>query len=202
MTTLAWRGLDDPDRLDTATVVLGPDSMRAIGTSRTAIYASQWSLRVGPGWITASIAVDVRGFDWSRRLVLQRSSDGEWSADADAHGEVELPEPGIVDGEGLSGVLDCDLGLCPVTNTMPIRRLGLLDADVEPIRIATAWIDVPSLRVVRSDQLYASRTTDGTRAIEFGLADGSFEVSLDVDAHGLVRHYPELATELSLDQPG
>ncbi len=30
----------------------------------------------------------------------------------------------------IASALDCDLGLCPATNTMPIRRLGLLDADV------------------------------------------------------------------------
>jgi hypothetical protein len=56
---------------------------------------------------------------------------------------------------------------------MPIRRLGLVDGVVPPTELVMAWIDVPSLQVVRSEQVYAP-----------------------VDDDGLVVDYPELARRL------
>jgi len=63
----------------------------------------------------------VRGDGWSRRLELRHDGAGSWSAEADHDGEVPLPGPGG-DVDAVAGALDCDLGLCPLTNVMPVRR--------------------------------------------------------------------------------
>lgn len=189
MRTLAWRGLDDPDRTDLAHVAFDGSAMSAHGTSTTTDYALSWSLVVNPGWITRRLDVAVRAPAWSRSLTLSLSASGTWSAEAAADGVVDLPAPGLADPAVLEGAVDCDLGLCPVTNTMPLRRLGLLDGAAEPTTLLMAWVEVPSLRVLPSEQVYAA---DGSGRVSF--ASGSFTAELEVDDEGVVIDYPGLAT--------
>lgn len=192
MRTLAWHGLDDPDRIDVAHVAFRDSSMTAHGTSTTPHYALSWSLVVGAGWVTRRLDVAVTAVGWSRSLRLERSDAGVWSAEAAADGVVDLPEPGLTERAVLEGALDCDLGLCPVTNTMPVRRLRLLDGPTAPTTLLMAWVEVPSLRVLPSEQVYAA---DGSGRVTF--ASGSFTAELEVDDEGLVIDYPELARRTS-----
>lgn len=186
----AWVGDDDPDRIETATVRFDVDGMRAIGGARTASYVTDWELVVGDGWRTRALRVTARGFGWWRTLDLARSPQGDWRGHAEHSGEIDLPTAGLADPSSVAGALDCDLGLCPLTNTMPIRRLGLLDADVDETALVVAWVEVPSLRVIRSDQAYASTTVGGRRRVRFRSLDSDFAADIEVDADGLVVDYP------------
>jgi hypothetical protein len=80
---------------------------------------------------------------------------------------------------------------------MPVRRLRLLEEAVPPTPLVLAWIDVPSLRVVRDEQVYAS-AGDGTapRQVAFSSPDGEggvFSTRFTVDEDGLVLDYPGIA---------
>ncbi|MFE5672618.1 putative glycolipid-binding domain-containing protein [Agromyces sp. NPDC056523] len=191
---LAWAGADDPHRIETACVRLGAERMHAIGGARATWYVTDWELDVGDGWRTRALRVTARGFGWWRTLDLERSRQGEWHTDAQQSGDVDLPDAGLADPSSVAGALDCDLGLCPLTNTMPIRRLGLLDADVPETPLVMAWVEVPSLRVLRSDQAYASlrpqAAAGGGRRVRFRSLDSDFAADLEVDADGLVVDYP------------
>ena len=72
----------------------------------------------------------------------------------------------------------------------PIRRLTLLETQVPKAQLIMAWIDIPSLQVIASDQYYSSvdsetvRYESGTRGVD---------VELEVDGGGVVVHYPDLA---------
>ncbi|WAC67311.1 putative glycolipid-binding domain-containing protein [Agrococcus sp. SL85] len=199
----AWRGVDDPSRIDRAVLDLGAEQdahgiagrggMRAHGTSTTERYALSWRLVVDPGWISRTLEVAVHGDAWSRALRLERGDDGTWSALVRAHGDAQLAPAGIVDARALDGALDCDLGLCPVTNSMPIRRLGMLERGAAPARIVAAWVEVPSLRVVASEQHYAPL---GPGRVEYASASRDFVAELEVDPDGVVGHYPGLAVRL------
>jgi hypothetical protein len=185
-----WRGVDDPSRVDRANVTITADGMFAFGTTTSDTFATAWRLDIDAGWVTRRLEVASRGLDWSRNLVLIRDADGVWSSHADATGDADLPPPGLPDPTIVSGAEDCDLGLCPLTNAMPIRRLGLLEHSVPETPMTMAWVDVPSLHVSRSVQVYASA---GRGRVRFRTADGSFQAELDVDRDGIVRNYPELA---------
>lgn len=102
----------------------------------------------------------MQGFGWGRNLKLSRDDLGNWSSQTKFFGEIDLPEPGIQDTTDLKDALDCDVGLCPVTNTMPILRLGAHQFAIEPTNFVMAWIEVPSLRVLRSNQSYASASPE------------------------------------------
>src|SRR5262245_25856648 len=125
-----WCGVDDPDRFDRASIEIRTDAMRAVGTASTRNFATSWELSIGPGWITRALRVTARGFGWWRSLNLTRSVQTGWRAESEGSGDPDLPPPGLADPPSIAAAVDCDLGLCPVTNTMPIRRLGLLDREV------------------------------------------------------------------------
>lgn len=191
----SWIGIDDPHRHDHARVRLSTEGLTAHGSSTTDQYATSWSLEVGPGWITRALHVDVRAESWSRALDLVRDADGRWSASSHSEGDADLPEPGLLPGVDLDGAVDCDLGLCPLTNVMPIRRLGLLDAAVEDTALVMAWVDVPSLQVRRSGQVYGSTAPGHVR---YTSLSRNVSVDLDVDEDGVVLEYPGLARPVSL----
>ena len=189
-----WRGIDDPDRLDHAVLTLAQHRLSGHGVSLTPSYASSWQLDVGVGWVTRSLQVSVQGRGWGRSLALVHDGDGGWTADASSWGDTTLERPGLQEREDLRGAIDCDLGLCPVTNTMPIRRLGLLEHAVPDTSLVMAWVEMPSLRVLRSDQVYATGSGDEEKSVHFASSGGDFQAELTVDDDGVVVvDYPQLA---------
>lgn len=199
--TVQWIGEDDPDRLDAATVEFRSDGMLAVGTSRAPLWATTWSLECDSRWYTRRLQVRAGGFGWMRELTLERDDAG-WSCSAAASETMderlgELPPPGVTDRGLPADAVDVDLGLCPLTNTMPIRRLGLLDRDVDEHLLTMVWVDVPSLQVVPAEQRYSSRTVAGRRSVRYESELRDFRSDLDVDADGLIVRYPQLARSLS-----
>ena len=80
--------------------------------------------------------------------------------------------------------------MCPLTNTMPIRRLGLLEAHVASTQLIMAWVDMPSLQVIASDQYYGSIDR---RTVHYASGTRGVDVELQVDDDGVVVVYPDLA---------
>jgi uncharacterized protein len=194
--TLAWSG-PDPVRVEAAHTTLDADRLRARGTSTVADYTLDWQLQTGPAWVTRSLSVRARGDGWARSLDLARAADGTWSALRREDGR----SPEQLDSGGLDGAVDCDLGLCPFTNTMPVLRHGLVAAarrgDATGVDLVMAWVSVPDLTVLVSPQRYTAvaPTPDGDALI--GFTSGDFATTIQFDPDGLVRHYPGLATRLT-----
>ncbi|GAA1911062.1 hypothetical protein GCM10009688_15030 [Arthrobacter gandavensis] len=141
----------------------------------------------------------VTGDGWSRSLELVRSLDGRWDSHVSTSGTVDLPAPGIEDPRALDNAQDCDLGLCPLTNTMPILRLDLLNNAAPPdeTRLTMAWVEMPSLRVLASEQVYSQvspyRSERGNAIVLFSSDSGGFTAEITVDSDGVVLEYPGLA---------
>lgn len=191
---VAWRGDDDPDRIDRAVIRIGDTGLAADGSSVTGSYSTSWSLDATDEWRTRTLDINVQGIGWTRSLALARNPGGSWAAVARMQGDSDLPPAGLADPGSVDGALDCDLGLCPVTNTMPIRRLGLLGRTVPETTLVMAWVEVPSLRVIRSDQVYASSTPGRVRYRSYSR---DFQAELTVDPDGIVIDYPGLARRLA-----
>jgi hypothetical protein len=190
-----------------ADIVLRPDRLSATGTAIGATpipYRLDYELDTGPGFVTRRIRVRSHGNGWRRHLDLRRANDGTWSADATLTGEpVELPATAFADPgasaatiASLVGALDCDLGECPLTNTMPVLRHGLLRPS-EPIDLVMAWVSVPDLSVRRSDQRYTFLEADAGGGALIRYESGAFRADVRFDADGLVVHYPGLGRRLS-----
>lgn len=138
-------------------------------------YRLDYDLRTDSDLVTSSIAIEARGEGWARNLDLRRGPDGGWSAGG-------RPIPAV------AGALDCDLGLSPLTNFMPIRRQRLTDGG-EAADFVMAWIAVPALTVHRSEQRYEPIDA---RTVRYVGRHRSFVGELRLDEDGFVEVYPGL----------
>ncbi|WP_327685516.1 putative glycolipid-binding domain-containing protein [Streptomyces sp. NBC_00467] len=173
---------------ETAWVDLGHSGLRARGRAVGMAPEPYWvsyELETDAGLVTRELRVSVESADGERALRLRRDGDGVWRADG-------VPVP------GLDGALDCDLALCPLTNTMPVLRHGLHTAAGER-SLVMAWVSVPDLTVHASPQTYAhlGASEHGAR-VRFVSED--FRRDVEFDADGFVVDYPGLARRTSARQ--
>ena len=159
-------------------------------------YRLDYVLETGPGFVTTLLDVSSRGAGWSRRLVLRRDGAGAWTVDAETEGDLELPAAGG-DAAVLAGALDCDLGLSPVTNLMPIMRHNLLSPELlateGQVELTMAWVSVPDLTVEPDGQRY---TSAGQNRVRYDALDGGFSAVITMDDDGLVADYPGVARRI------
>ncbi len=170
----------------------------AIGTG-PAPYRLDYRLTTADGYVTARLVVRVQGQGWRRVLELERAaagkSAGAWSCRTEAEGAPDLPAPGGPGGDlaALAGALDCDLGLSPLTNSMPVLRHGLHEGG-GPVDVLVAWVSVPDLTVHAARQRYTFvRRERGARIVRFESLDDTFTAEIGFDRHGVVLDYPGIA---------
>jgi hypothetical protein len=162
-------------------------------------YACRYELFTDDGWASARFEAAVEGGGWLRTLRLERAV-GRWRATTAEQGDLDAavraaghaaqPLPGSEDPDRLHAALDVDIYASPLTNTLPLRRLELMRAEPGTTHtIKAAWVLLPSLAVVASEQTYTVLGDDKVR-----YASGTFTADLTLDADGYVTHYPGLAT--------
>jgi len=191
-----WSGLDEW-RTEAAWVDLTAAGITATGTqvgTDPVPYRVDYQLDAPEEFVTRRLQVRAAGTGWSRRVELLHDGAGRWSCTAEQEGEVELPPAGG-DAETLGDVLDCDLGLSPLTNFMPVRRHALHERAGEA-DFVMAWVSVPDLEMFASAQHYEHVRREGpnsvVRFVDRGRFAG-FTAELELDPDGLVLLYPELA---------
>ncbi len=196
---ILWEGTDEW-RAEAVTMELGADGVHAHGTQLGADplpYRLDYRL-AAPAFVTDSLEVDVAGDGWGRSLRLARAGDGDWTIDARAEGDAPLGPPGG-DAGPLRGAIDCDLGLSPLTNLLPIRR-DRIHETVARADYVMAWVSVPDLGVIAYPQRYEHvRRHDGGSVVRFtslGVDEG-FQADLQLDSDGLVVVYPELTRRIA-----
>jgi hypothetical protein len=176
-----WAGTD-AWRAEEARVELSGGGVRAEGTQigvEPAPYRLTYALDASDGWVTRRLAVrvaDAAGVE--RSLLLEHDGAGAWRIDG-------------ADVAALDGALDCDLGFSPLTNLMPVRRHGLHERPGAR-DFLMAWVDVPSLAVIPYRQRYTHLAPGRVRFASLEVHEG-FTADLELDADGLIEHYPELA---------
>ena len=193
---VVWEGIDEW-RAEIAEVEFDERGICATGTQvglDPLPYRLDYTLEAPEEFVTSRLQVEVTGEGWSRALHLMHDGAGRWTCDARAAGDVDLPAPGG-DARALEGALDCDLGLSPLTNLMPVRRHGL-DQRAGAHDFLMAWVSSPELEVTPSAQRYEHVRPGVVRFVDRGVAAG-FTSELEVDEDGLVRVYPELARRVS-----
>jgi hypothetical protein len=170
---------------ETSWIMPGARSLRARGRAVGTVPEPYWisyELDTVDGFVTRRLCVSAETAWGTRSLDLRHDGEGHWTADGDW-----LPD--------LGGALDCDLGLCPLTNTMPVLRHGLHLRPGER-EFLMAWVSVPDLAVRASQQTYThlGRAGDGGRA---RFSSGDYRSDLEFDAEGYVVDYPTMARRLA-----
>lgn len=144
-------------------------------------YTLRYGFESDPDWLTRSMTVEAWTEAGVRHLDLRREAAG-WTVNGE-------PRPDLADA------LDCDLGFCPLTNTMPALRHGLL-AQAGSVELLMAFITVPGLEVRANRQRYTHvRLLPGGGAV-IRYESGSFRSDLTFDADGFVVTYPQLGRRL------
>ena len=185
MRMYAWRRTDESTGHAVARVSAIDGGRRYQGTEVLAT----------PDAVSCSFTVDVtpesrplraivRAFSATGSRVVELATDGwRWTVDGR-----HRPE--------LDGVTDLDVAASPLTNAIPIRRLGHLAVGEEAV-MDVAWIDVPSLAVHRVQQVYARLdAVDGLDAWRYA-DDEHGACALTVDDDGVVVDCEGFAERLS-----
>lgn len=185
MTTrvLAWRRTDEDAGHSLARVERRGAGWLLHGSEVIAgprvLLACSFRVEVDDAWATRAVEVVSVAPAGERRLLLSADGDRRWTRDG-------APDP------ALDGCVDVDVAATPLTNTLPIRRLGSLAAGEEVVT-PVAWVDVPSLRVTRVEQTY--RRLDARRWRYSDASHGAFELTVDDD--GLVVEYTGMAVRVA-----
>ena len=175
----AWTGVG----LESCRVAAAGDDIRAesvaVGVEAGTPWAVRYALRCDAGWRTRALTVSSLDGD-EGRLTLAGDGTGRWT---DAAGR-RLP--------ALDGCLDVDLSSTAFTNTLPIRRLGMVPGWSE--EIVVVYVEVPGLELSVARQRYhcLSWASDGGR-YRFEAPATSFTAEISVDGDGLVVDYPAIA---------
>jgi hypothetical protein len=196
---LIWRRLDTVG----AEQVLFSDrsGLHARGTMVAATplpFSCRYDIYTDDAWVTARCEATTEGPGFVRSVRLERAT-GRWRVTASEQGDLDaalraagrapVGLPGSDDPGRLTPARDVDLGYSPLTNTLPVRRLGLLRAAPGTTRtVDVAWVLLPGLEVVSSTQSY---TLIGDGLVKF--TSGTFTAELTLDADGYVKRYPGLA---------
>jgi hypothetical protein len=147
-------------------VVVGTRSGEDFGLSYRIVLDDAWRVR----------RADLRRVGEGPCIVLRADGQGHWH---DARG-VALA--------ALDGCIDIDIAATPLTNTLPIRRLGLRQDESQLIRVV--YVPVPGLEPIAVDQRYTCLRPDRVYRYE-GLSRG-FTEDLTVDVDGIVVDYPPM----------
>jgi hypothetical protein len=163
-------------------------------------YACRYALFTDADWVTARFEATTEGAGWLRTIRIERAAkrwrvttaeQGDLDAAVRTSGQSAQPFPGSEDPDRLVDAFDLDLAGSPLTNTLPIRRLGLHTAPTgRRHTITAAWVLLPSLAVVPSEQEYT--VLDGGR---IRYSSGEFSSDLEIDESGFVVNYPQLARQ-------
>ncbi|EYB66597.1 hypothetical protein DEIPH_ctg084orf0010 [Deinococcus phoenicis] len=171
--SVLWRGLD-PARPSLEHLHLTPWTRAegvVVGLEDGQPFTLAYGLEAQPDGHPSCLRLSLRA---GRALTLHRDGAGHWT-----------------DGAGrpwseLEGCTDVDLQATPLTNTLPIRRLGLEVGGSAVLR--AAWIGVPSLDVRAVRQRYTRLAAELYR---YENLESGFRAEVQVDGEGLVTLYPE-----------
>jgi hypothetical protein len=181
--SLRWPGIEHarlfegggPGRVDSRVLLVLDDTPLRV----------QYKLAWDAEWCARELLVRIESLGRISQLELRGDGRGAWT---DGEG-VHLTE--------LDGCIDVDISVTPLTNTLPIRRLGLSvdERQVMPV----AFVRIPDLTAVTVDQSYKflEATPAGGRYL---YQSSTFQAELSVDRNDLVVDYATVWSRVPLGQ--
>jgi hypothetical protein len=181
-----WRHIDARTGLEVAWFAPDRDGLTIKGTTSAVQDEASWTvdyyIRVDRAWTTS----------WAR--IRTRTAADEWTTDLTSTGHGRWN----VDGRPaphLEGCFDVDLEASAMTNALPIHRINpevdqVVEAPAVYVRVASASVD-------RLEQRYTRRAGgDGRHLYDYEAPAFEFACQIAYDEHGLVLHYPGIATRM------
>jgi uncharacterized protein len=168
---ILWQRLDTPG-LEWCEIRRAPGGTQVDGIALVANaempYRIEYAIEIDSAGRTRRAVIRPTGTP-KGALELRADETGHWLQNG-----AEVPR--------LAGCLDVDLGFSPMTNSLPIWRLGLVLGETRDIR--AAWVRFPEFTVEELRQTY-----ERTAASTYVYRSDGFEARLRVDADGIVDEY-------------
>lgn len=145
-----------------------------IGTYNNKIFRVEYMIRTNKNWETILCEVKSLFANEMNHLHLESDGKGNW----------------IMNGEPASqfnGCIDIDIPLTPFTNTLPIKRLKLLENEKQLIKVV--YIDILEAQIKALQQQYRKLSLT---EYKYENVPNDFEAVITVDESGLVVNYPSL----------
>jgi hypothetical protein len=138
-------------------------------------YRTDYWIQLDRAWRVRRLLVQIHGTE--HVLDLRSDGQGRWGAD-----------DGVPVAQ-LAGCIDVDLSATPITNSLPVRRLGLAPGASAELRVT--YVTVPGLEVQAARQRYTCVGVRGSGMLYRyeSLASG-FSTELLFDDEGAVTDYP------------
>ena len=171
--SLRWPGIEHA-RLDQGVEHYQADSGAILvleGAPIRVEYRLAWDIQ----WRARELLIRTESPGGVNRLELRSDGGGTWTDGEGTH----LP--------GLDGCIDIDIAMTPLTNTLPIRRLGL--AVGERREMDVVYVKMPDLVVVPVTQSYEFLEATNEGAL-YRYQSSTFQAELSVDRNDLVVSYP------------
>jgi uncharacterized protein len=171
--TVVWRRLDGLG-IEHCSLTQRVDGWQIQGTAVRAESGPllvRYDVACDAVWRTHAVTIEIEGSKGTQTLGMTVDEERRWwSAGAEL--------------VAFRGCDDVDLGITPVTNTLPIRRLNLAIGETQAI--IAAWVQFPDLQIEPLPQHY---TRLDARRYRYESGGGAFTTEITVDELGLVTHY-------------
>ncbi|QIP16526.1 putative glycolipid-binding domain-containing protein [Spirosoma aureum] len=147
---------------------------KIIGHYQTKIYQVEYRIQTNRRWQTLLLDINSRHSNKTQQIRLEGDGNGNWELNGQPADE-------------FAGCIDVDIPLTPLTNTLPIRRLGLRQNQAKEIRVIYCDLLEGHIKPVcqRYNRLSASH-------YQYENVPNDFEAIIQVDEYGLVVDYPAL----------
>jgi hypothetical protein len=181
-TTIIWTGIEYHS-IEHCTVNTNNDGVTAnstiIGFYQNRIYRLDYIINMNALWQTKSCLIDFQCNE-DRECFELINDLGVWHLNGE-------PRPDFSD------CTDVDIPLTPFTNTLPIRRLNLMDGDERVIDII--YLDLMENEIKHVKQKYRRISANFYR---YENIPNDFEANIEVDEDGFVVNYPQLFTRTAI----
>ncbi|TDD80141.1 hypothetical protein E1293_21440 [Actinomadura darangshiensis] len=155
---------------------------RAEGTTTATEDGKSWvvdyMIQLDDSWLTRSARIVGRSGGSTIVTVIETDGRGHWQVDG-----VAAPH--------LQGCLDLDLEASAMTNTFPVHRLRL--PANRAVAAPAAYVRAVGLEVGRLEQTYSQQSEEH---YDYTAPAFDFACRLVYDQHGLILHYPGIATRI------
>jgi hypothetical protein len=184
----AWRHEASREGFEVVFFRTEPSGVRLEGWTTAVEDAEPWvvtyEIVVDESWRTRSARVWARSRSGEHGVRVQADGSGRWLIDGAA-------------AEHLGGCIDIDLESSAGTNTLPVHRLAL--GEGEAGESPAVYVRALDLSVERLEQRYLRVTADDDttrRRFRYSAPRFDYDDDLVYDSHGLVLHYPGIATRI------
>ncbi|MBO0681123.1 putative glycolipid-binding domain-containing protein [Mycolicibacterium sp. S2-37] len=185
--TLTWRA-HDVARMESVRVVLSGKRIKAYGrivaaaTDRYPAFSASYDLVTDENGVTRRLSLTVTMAERERQLSIALDEENMWLVQNHQNQTTRA---------SFDGALDVDVAPSPFFNTLPIRRLGLLE-ESQSVAVPAVYVRIPDLTVEAATLSYGSTQGSGDITLRTPVS----ETTITVDGDGIILDYPGLAERI------